>query len=125
MRFPIGHIAVAALAISELASGALLFRIAAPALAQTTIVVPPSAQQPQVLIAPSAPPPPQVEVVPAAPNGVTASYWQPGHWTWSGTSWVWSGGEYVQPPQPAAIWEPGHWAAQTAGGYAWVDGHWR
>jgi hypothetical protein len=107
--------------------------VMATALAGTS-VLPAAAQgvtagirrvQDTVIIAPSAPPPPPSEAAPIAPPGGQASYWQPGHWTWSGANWVWNSGTYVVPPQRTATWVPGQWVAQPSGGYAWIAGHWQ
>jgi hypothetical protein len=75
-----------------------------------------------VTLAPSAPPPPETESVPPPPSSVV--YWQPGRWSWSGTSWAWVPGQYVQRPQPTAVWQPGHWEQAANGGWQWTDGHW-
>jgi len=100
-----------------------------PTSAQTVVTAPIQLAQSTVIVAPSAPPPPQTEPVPAPPTGGTVTtYWQPGHWNWNGASWVWIDGSYtqrVQQPSTAATWVPGQWMQQSTGGYVWVDGHWQ
>jgi hypothetical protein len=78
--------------------------------------------QSTVIVAPSAPPPPQTETIPPPPSA--SYYWTPGHWSWNGASWVWADGTYVQRPNPTATWVPGQWMQQSTGGYTWVAGHW-
>jgi hypothetical protein len=113
------------------AAAALLGAAAAlPAAAQVVVTAPVQLAQSTIVVAPSAPPPPQVEAIPAAPSTATVTtYWQPGHWNWNGASWVWVDGTYmqrVQQPSAAATWVPGQWVQQTAGGgYVWVAGHWQ
>ena len=83
---------------------------------------------PTVVVAPGPPPAPQPELVPPPPSASISSYWQPGHWNWSGSNWVWVEGEYIQrsvPPIPTAVWVQGQWVAQPTGGYAWIEGHWQ
>jgi hypothetical protein len=100
-----------------------------PALFALTVagaVIPAGAQTSAVIVAPSAPPPPQVETIPPPPSDQPQMMtWEPGHWSWNGTTWDWTEGQYVQRPAPAAVWEPGHWAQQASGGYVWIDGRWR
>lgn len=79
--------------------------------------------QSAIIIAPSAPPAPRIETVPPPPQ--QSLTWLPGRWTWTGSGWAWTDGRYVASPQPMARWEPGHWAPQPGRGYAWVEGNWR
>lgn len=99
------------------------------ATAQTVVTVPAyRLAQSTVIVAPTAPPPPETETVPPPPAGETTYTWQPGHWDWNGKAWVWTAGTYVQriaPPAPSAVWVPGQWQAQPAGGFVWVAGHWQ
>jgi len=81
------------------------------------------AQQP-VLVAPKAPPEAQSEVPPPPPTTDQATYWEPGHWSWTGTGWSWISGQYVQRPHPSAAWVPGQWVLEPGSGYVWHSGHW-
>ena len=96
--------------IGFLAVPALLL-LSASAMAQSTVV-----------IAPSAPPPIRQETVPPAPAPDVV--WQSGHWAWNGAQYVWVNGVYVARPRPQVAWVPGHWD-QTPTGYTWVDGYWQ
>jgi hypothetical protein len=78
--------------------------------------------QSTVVIAPSAPPPVREEIIPPAPS--TDVVWQPGHWSWNGTQYTWVSGVYVAQPRPQVAWVPGHWD-QSPNGWAWVDGYWQ
>jgi hypothetical protein len=92
----------------------------------STVLVAPS--QPEVaLTAPVPPPPPQTELVPPPPTGSGPVVWQPGHWTYTGTSinpWTWVAGHYVTPPYGQTTWIPGQWQRTPAGAWVWVSGHW-
>jgi hypothetical protein len=82
-----------------------------------------------VVVAPTAPPAPLTETVPTAPATATVTtYWQPGHWNWTGATWQWVDGTYmqrVQQPTVNAVWVQGQWAVQTDGSYVWVAAHWQ
>ena len=101
---------------------------------QATVVMTPTvpvqvAPATTVVMAPTAPPAPLTETVPAAPATATVTtYWQPGHWNWTGATWQWVDGAYmqrVQQPTVTAVWVQGQWVVQADGSYAWVAGHWQ
>ncbi len=85
--------------------------LSATAMAQSTVV-----------IAPSAPPAIREEMVPPAPS--TDVVWQSGHWSWNGAQYIWVSGVYVARPRPQVAWVPGHWD-QSPNGWTWVDGYWQ
>ncbi|HWE76162.1 MAG TPA: hypothetical protein VG328_23580 [Stellaceae bacterium] len=85
--------------------------LSATAMAQSTVV-----------IAPSAPPTVREEIIPPAPS--TDVVWQPGHWAWTGSQYTWVSGVYVARPRPQVAWVPGHWD-RGSNGWTWVDGYWQ
>jgi len=101
---------------------------------QATVVMTPTvpaqmAPATTVVMAPTAPPAPLTETVPTVPATATVTtYWQPGHWNWTGATWQWVDGAYmqrVQQPTVTAVWVQGQLVVQADGSYAWVAGHWQ
>ena len=97
--------------------------VAAPT-APAVVMVSPTGL-PVVVMAPSAPPLPPAEVMPVPPSGQEKILvWQPGRWTWAGSSWLWVAGMYVSRPEGMSTWAPGRWELHPNGSYIWAEGHW-
>lgn len=94
-----------------------------PSPAPTVMMTP--GGTPVVVMAPSAPPLPPSEVMPAPPSGQEKILvWQPGRWTWAGSSWLWVTGMYVSRPEGKSTWAPGRWELHPNGSYVWAEGRW-
>jgi hypothetical protein len=71
------------------------------------------------------PPPLRQEVIPVLPSGrAEVEIWQPGHWRWDGREHVWVAGHYAERPRRGAEWVPAHYD-RRAGGWVFIEGHWR
>jgi hypothetical protein len=107
----------------SLSTAAFLIAVSAahPGWAQGTRPSSPS-PPPNAVVVPKAPPPPRAEQRPVPPNYFAV--WQPGYWSWNGTTYIWNSGQYAVPPQTHQQWVPGRWDPKP-GGYVWVPGRWR
>lgn len=98
--------------------------VAAPT-APPVVVMAPGTPPVVVMMAPSAPPLPPAEIMPAPPSGQEKILvWQPGRWTWAGSSWLWVTGMYVSRPEGMSTWVPGRWELHSNGSYVWAEGKW-
>ena len=98
-----------------LIAGTAVLALAAPAFAESLDAVTPSGA---IVLAQ---PPPEAETPPPppAPNFV----WEPGNWSWSGSSFVWVPGKFIERPATTAALAPGHWE-QRPDGWLWVPATW-
>jgi hypothetical protein len=84
--------------------------------------------QSTVIVAPTAPPPVREEAPPPPPTATAVTQvWETGHWVWNGGNWEWVHGQYVVRPatvSPTAAWQPGHWLQQP-NGWVWIEGSWQ